>query len=76
MVHLPPAPNSTRATEHQKPNQRRAWYGIVIGLAALAGLVFPTIAVLLVLFAGLLIASGREPKKIDDFLASIPGGVS
>lgn len=74
VVPLRPVPSSTRGSASQKSTQHRSMYGVVIGLAVLAGLFFPTVAVLLLLVAALLIASGREPKKVDDFLASIPGG--
>jgi hypothetical protein len=74
VVPLRPVPGSAREAETQKATQRRIKYGVVIGLAVLAGLFFPIIAALLIVVAGLLIASGREQKKVDDFLASVPGG--
>jgi len=52
----------------------RAKYGILIAVAVLAGLFFPLLAIVLLAIAGLLIASGREPQKTEEFLASIPGG--
>ena len=52
----------------------RAKYGILIAVSVLSGLFFPLVAVLLLVVAGLLIASGREPQKTEEFLAPIPGG--
>jgi hypothetical protein len=70
----PAGAGSTRVSAAQKSTQRLTKYGITIGLAALAGLLFPTIAMLLIIVAGLLIASGRESKKVDELLSSFPGG--
>lgn len=52
----------------------RAKYGILIAVAVLSGLFFPMLAIFLLVVAGLLIASGCEPQKTEEFLASIPGG--
>jgi len=52
----------------------RAKYGYVIAGAVLAGLFFPMIAMVLFVIAALLIFSGREPKKAQEFLDSAPGG--
>jgi hypothetical protein len=35
---------------------------------------FPIIAMLLIIVAGLVIASGGEPRKVDDLMTSVPGG--
>ena len=53
---------------------KRAKYGILIAVAVISGLFFPLLAIVLLAIAGLLIASGREPQKTNEFLASFPGG--
>ena len=60
------------ATRNAKPNRFK--YGLLLLVAVLSGLLFPIAALLLIAVAGLLIASGKEPKKTEEFLASLPGG--
>ena len=52
----------------------RAKYGYVIAGAVIAGLFFPMIAMVLLLIAALLIFSGREPKKAQEFFNGVPAG--
>lgn len=49
-------------------------FGVTIAASILVGAFFPLIALGLFLVAALLIASGKEPKKTQDFLAGLPGG--
>ncbi len=53
---------------------RRIKFGTALGLATLAGLFFPKIGILLLVFGALLVASSREPAKTEAFLAAVPGG--
>lgn len=53
---------------------RRMKFGAALGVATLAGLFFPTIGVLLLVFGALLVASSREPAKTAALLAAAPGG--
>lgn len=69
------ADGTTSNDERQTSAQRRVKYGVAVVLAAMAGLFFPTIATVLVILAGFLIAAGRDPNRIDDFLGSVPGGI-
>ena len=58
----------------KQPAQRRMKYGIALSVATVVGLFFPTFAILLVLLATFLVLSGREPKKVGNFLATLPAG--
>lgn len=58
----------------QKATDTRAKFGIAIAGSILVGAFFPLIALALFLIAALLIASGKEPQKTQDFLAGLPGG--
>jgi hypothetical protein len=40
----------------------------------LVGAFFPLVALALFLIAALLMVSGKEPQKTEDFLANLPGG--
>lgn len=55
-------------------SSNRTKYGIVLGVGVLAGFLFPLIALLLLVTAGLMIASGKEPQKTEQFLNGFPGG--
>ncbi len=52
----------------------RGKLGFVIAGAVIAGLFFPMISLLLLAIAALLIFSGREPRKAQEFFDSIPAG--
>ncbi|CAJ0882772.1 hypothetical protein AMST5_03368 [freshwater sediment metagenome] len=52
----------------------RTKFGLAIAASVVIGAFFKLIAFLLFLVAALLIASGKEPQKTEEFLASIPGG--
>lgn len=58
----------------QKATDTRAKFGIAIAGSILVGAFFPLIALALFLIAALLIASGKEPQKTQEFLAGLPGG--
>ncbi len=58
----------------QKATDTRAKFGMAIAGSILVGAFFPLIALTLFLIAALLIASGKEPQKTQDFLAGLPGG--
>jgi len=53
--------------------KRTAW-GVFLAVAMIIGLAFPKIALLLLIFSGLMILSGFEPKRFDDFFNAVPGG--
>ncbi len=59
------AQNSTRA---------RMKFGLAIAASILIGAFFKLIALALFLIAVLLVVSGREPQKTEEFLAGLPGG--
>ena len=73
---VPIRPKSDEAFETDSGSMalKRSKYGILIAVAVLSGLFFPLLAVVLLAISGLLIASGREPQKTNEFLGSIPGG--
>jgi len=52
----------------------RTKWGMLLAAAVSIGLFFPTIAVLLIIFSGLMILSGLEPKRFEDFFKEVPGG--
>jgi hypothetical protein len=54
--------------------EARTKFGIAIAASVLIGAFFPLIAFALFLIASLLVVSGREPKKTEEFLAGLPGG--
>ena len=58
----------------QNATDTRAKFGIAIAGSVLVGAFFPLIALTLFLIAALLIASGKEPQKTQEFLAGLPGG--
>jgi hypothetical protein len=66
--------NSRREAMTQKVTETRAKFGLAIAGSILIGAFFPLIALVLFLVAALLIASGKEPQKTQDFLAGLPGG--
>lgn len=52
----------------------RTKFGLAIGISILIGAFFKLIALALFLIAILLVVSGREPQKTEEFLAGLPGG--
>jgi hypothetical protein len=73
---VPIRPKQEESFERDKGSitLKRFKHGILISVAVLAGLFSPLLAIVLLVIAGLLIASGREPEKTREFLTSIPGG--
>ena len=57
-----------------KAINNRTKYGIMVAVAVLSGMFLPLISIFLLVIAGLLIASGREPKKTEELMSSLPGG--
>lgn len=55
-------------------SSNRTKYGIILGVGVLAGFLFPLLALLLLVTAGLMVASGKEPQKTEEFLNGFPGG--
>jgi hypothetical protein len=55
------------------PSKRIKW-GASLAVAMLVGLLFPKTALLLLIFAGLLVLSGVAPDRFEDFFKQIPGG--
>ena len=66
--------NSRSEAMGQNATGARTKFGLAIAGSILIGAFFPLIALVLFLVAALLIASGKEPQKTEDFLANIPGG--
>jgi hypothetical protein len=58
----------------QTTPEARTRFGIAIAASVLIGAFFPLISFALFLIAVLLIASGREPQKTEEFLTGLPGG--
>lgn len=58
----------------QNVTDTRLKFGLTIAGSILVGAFFPLIALALFLAAVLLIASGKEPKKTQEFLVGLPGG--
>ena len=52
----------------------RTKLGIVLVVAVLAGLTSPSLALLLLVLAGLLIVWGQEPKRTEEFVGRLPYG--
>ncbi len=52
----------------------RTKFGLAIAASILVGAFFKLIALALFLIAVLLVVSGREPQKTEEFLAGLPGG--
>jgi hypothetical protein len=61
------------AGEAESPGGRTR-RGVMLAVAMFVGLFFPKIAFLLLIVAILLILSGMEPERFDNFMASVPGG--
>ncbi len=55
-------------------SSNRTKYGLLLGGGVLAGFLLPLLALLLLATAGLMIASGKEPQKTEEFLNGVPGG--
>jgi hypothetical protein len=66
--------NSRSEAMGQNATGARTKFGLAIAISVLIGAFFKLIALVLFLVAALLIASGKEPQKTEEFLASIPGG--
>jgi hypothetical protein len=66
-------PSRSEAMGQNAPGTRTK-FGIAIAISVIIGAFFKLIALVLFLVAALLIASGKEPQKTEDFLASVPGG--
>jgi hypothetical protein len=66
--------NSRSEAMGQNVPGTRTKFGLAIAVSILIGAFFKLIALALFLVAALLIASGKEPQKTEDFLASLPGG--
>ncbi len=74
VVSFKTAKNSRSDAMGQNAPEARTKFGIAIAVSVLIGAFFPLIALALFLIAVLLVVSGREPKKTEEFLASLPGG--
>jgi hypothetical protein len=48
--------------------------GLILALAVISGMFFSTFSLLLLVIAGILVASGQAPKQVDDFLQGLPFG--
>jgi hypothetical protein len=68
---LPLFGNSTADTG--SASSKRIKWGTSLGVAMLVGLLFPKIAFLLLIFSGLLVLWGLEPKRFEDFFNGVPG---
>jgi hypothetical protein len=55
-------------------SSKRIKWGASLAGAMLVGLLFPKLAFLLLIFAGLLVLSGMDPKRFEDFCNQVPGG--
>lgn len=53
---------------------QRTKMGIALGIAVSAGLTSILLAILLLALAGFLIVWGREPKRTEEFVGSLPLG--
>jgi hypothetical protein len=56
------------------PSGNRSRRGATIAAAMIIGLLFPKIAFLLLVFAVLMILSGMEPERFENFVKTVPGG--
>ncbi len=61
------------AAETDSPGGRTR-RGAVLALAMVIGLFFPKIAFLLLVLAVLLVLSGMEPGRFENFMNAVPGG--
>jgi hypothetical protein len=66
--------NSRSDAMGQNATGARTKFGLAIAASILIGAFFPLIALALFLIAVLLVVSGKEPQKTQEFLASLPGG--
>ncbi len=66
--------NSSRDAMGRNLTEARTKLGLVIGSSILIGAFFKLIALAVFLIAVLLVVSGREQRKTEEFLASLPGG--
>ncbi len=66
--------NSRRDAMGRNLTGARTKFGLAIGISILIGAFFKLIALALFLIAVLLVVSGREPQKTEEFLAGLPGG--
>jgi len=72
-VYTNPASQRPSATP-ASATKSRSKIGALIAASVLTGLLFPTISVLLLILAALMVASGQEPARTEKFLADLPGG--
>ena len=63
-----------KSNEVRAASAKRTAWGVFLAVAMIIGLAFPKIALLLLIFSGLMILSGFEPKRFDDFFNAVPGG--
>ena len=64
----------TQSNEVGSASAKRTKWGVFLAVATIIGLIFPKIAFLLLIFSGLMILSGFEPKRFEDFFNAVPGG--
>ena len=60
--------------ESRSASANRTKRGFFVAAAMMIGLIFPKIAVLLLIFSGLMILSGLDPKRFEGFFKAVPGG--
>ena len=65
---------SSAEPDLEQSKKRRIKYGGALAIGAIAGLFHPLAAMLLLVIASLLIASGKEPARTKKFLAALPTG--
>jgi hypothetical protein len=70
---LPLFGNSATGDNPSTSSKRIKW-GASLAVAMLIGLLFPKTAFVLLIFAGLLVLSGMDQKRFEDFCNQIPGG--
>ncbi len=66
--------NSRRDAIGRNSTGARTKLGLAMAASILVGAFFKLIALALFLIAVLLVVSGREPQKTEEFLAGLPGG--
>jgi Pyruvate/2-oxoacid:ferredoxin oxidoreductase gamma subunit len=66
--------NSRSEAMGQNSTRARTKFGLAIAISIMVGAFFKLIALALFLIAVLLVVSGREPQKTQEFLANLPGG--
>lgn len=66
--------NSRSEAMGQNSTRARTKFGLAIAISIMVGAFFKLIALALFLIAVLLVVSGREPQKTQEFLVNLPGG--